>query len=114
MLDAVHEHLQYCSSLGLTQLEVNQEDGPFGARLYTEMRRQKGLPCHLTLNWYPEYPNVRGLVTGFGDDDLKLGAIKMLTDGGIGSAGALMLEDYENPVGTRGECNYTQEELDDW
>lgn len=112
-VDAVHEHLQYCSSLGLTQLEVNQEDGPFGARLYTEMRRQKGLPCHLTLNWYPEYPNVRGLVTGFGDDDLKLGAIKMLTDGGIGSAGALMLEDYENPVGTRGECNYTQEELDE-
>ena len=37
----------------------------------------------------------------------------MLTDGGIGSAGALMLEDYENPVGTRGECNYTQEELDE-
>ena len=25
----------------------------------------------------------------------------------------LMLEDYENPVGTRGECNYTQEELDE-
>ena len=41
-VDAVHEHLQYCSSLGLTQLEVNQEDGPFGARLYTEMRRHEG------------------------------------------------------------------------
>lgn len=74
---------------------------------------RRGCLGHLTLNWYPEYPNVRGLVTGFGDDDLKLGAIKMLTDGGIGSAGALMLEDYENPVGTRGECNYTQEELDE-
>ena len=33
----------HCSPLGLTQLEVNQEDGPFGARLYTEMRRQSCL-----------------------------------------------------------------------
>lgn len=112
-VEAVDDYLHYCASLGLTQLEVNQEDGPYGARLYQEIRRQKGLKCRLTLNWYPEYPNVRGLVTGFGDDELKLGAIKLLTDGGVGSAGALLNEPYANPAGTYGESNYTQEELDD-
>lgn len=112
-IDAVDDYMLYCASIGLTQLAVNQEDGPFGARLYQELRRQKGLKCRVTLNWYPEYPNVRGIVTGFGDDSIKLGAIKLLTDGGVGSAGALLYEAYNDPAGEFGETNYGQEELNE-
>lgn len=37
-----------------------------------------------------------GLVTGFGDDYLKIGAIKFVADGGIGARTAALSEPYEN------------------
>ena len=37
-----------------------------------------------------------GLQTGFGDDRLRIGAIKMFTDGALGPHTAAMFEPYEN------------------
>lgn len=111
-VEMLDEYLQYASSLGITQLAINQEDGPFGARKYQELRRVHGMKVRLTLNWYPPKSNENGIVTGFGDDTLRLGATKLLTDGSVGGATALLNVPYCDPEGGQGECNYTQEELD--
>jgi hypothetical protein len=43
-----------------------------------------------------------GLVLGFGDRWLRLGPLKVFTDGALGSATALMHSDYEGQLGNRG------------
>lgn len=52
-----------------------------------------------------------GLRTGFGDDFLKLGAIKFFADGSIGARNAALYEPYRDADGT-GKLNYEQSELD--
>ncbi|MFQ5794407.1 MAG: amidohydrolase [Candidatus Bipolaricaulia bacterium] len=51
-----------------------------------------------------------GLRTGFGGPFLKLGAIKIFTDGSIGAGNAALNEPYEDRDGT-GALNYEPEEL---
>jgi predicted amidohydrolase YtcJ len=43
-----------------------------------------------------------GIRTGFGDDMLRLGALKLFTDGALGSRTAAMFQSYENEPGNRG------------
>lgn len=112
-IDATNQYLEYAASQGMTQLHAYQEDNPFGIRMYQELRNQYGLKCRVSLNWYPEYPNIRGIVTGFGDDELKLGAVKFLSDGSFGGATAYLKEPYANPAGEYGECSFTQDQLDE-
>ncbi len=104
-VDAVHEHLQYCSSLGLTQLEDEIRGGrdPSGARLYTEMRRQKGLPCHLTLNCgYRRVSHMSAVGDGV-RGEMRFETRRQsrcFPTAASDRPVRLMLEDYENPVGT--------------
>lgn len=53
-----------------------------------------------------------GARTGFGDDWIKLGALKISLDGTLGSRTAAMLEPYSDDPGNTGVYRITQEELD--
>ncbi|HLT21486.1 MAG TPA: amidohydrolase [Thermomicrobiales bacterium] len=53
-----------------------------------------------------------GVRTGFGDDWIKLGALKISLDGTLGSRTAAMLEPYSDDPGNTGVFRISQEELD--
>lgn len=53
-----------------------------------------------------------GLKTGFGDNMLRLGSIKMFSDGGVGGATAALSESYSHQPGSRGILYMSQEEID--
>src|SRR5262249_20066351 len=53
-----------------------------------------------------------GLGTGFGDEWLRIGAIKIFSDGSLGARTAALREEYTDDPGNRGQLIFSQEELD--
>lgn len=111
-IQLMHEYLNECAAMGITQLHVYQEDNPDGIRMYQELRKKYGLPCRLTFNFI-EDEDKKGIVTGFGDEVLKIGAVKFLMDGSVGAATCLMNEEFTDKPGEFGQAAYTQEMLND-
>lgn len=110
-IEMMDEYLGWAASNGITQLHAYQHDNKDGIRLYQELRRKKGLKCRITFNFFPDTQNESNIVTGFGDDYLKVGASKFLIDGSIGSDSALMYEEYLDSPGEYGIMTHSQEEL---
>jgi len=54
-----------------------------------------------------------GFVTGFGNDWLKIGCIKMMMDGGMGGRTAALYEPYEGAGDSRGIIYMSQEKLNE-
>jgi hypothetical protein len=52
-----------------------------------------------------------GLLTGFGDDMLKIGPVKILADGSLGGQTAALKEPYADKPETSGMMLYTEKEL---
>jgi predicted amidohydrolase YtcJ len=55
-----------------------------------------------------------GLVTGFGNDMVKIGFVKILADGSLGGHTAALKKPYSDKPGTRGMILYSQKELDQY
>lgn len=53
-----------------------------------------------------------GYYPGWGDLHFRIGPLKLLTDGSLGSRTAYLTQDYKDSPGNCGICTYTQEELD--
>src|SRR5204862_2063810 len=53
-----------------------------------------------------------GMITGFGDEWLTIGAIKIFSDGSMGARTAALREDYADDLGNRGQLILCQDELD--
>jgi len=53
-----------------------------------------------------------GLRTGFGDERVRLGAVKIFTDGSLGARTAALEEPYKDDPTNRGVVIYSQEDLD--
>jgi len=53
-----------------------------------------------------------GLRTGFGDDMVKIGGVKILADGSLGARTAALAEPYDDDPSTKGMSLYSQEQLD--
>ena len=76
------------------------DEGTLGVRV------QMILPRHVL----PEMRTL-GLQTGFGDDMLRLGGIKIFADGTLGSQTAAMLESFENNPGNRGILTIPEQQM---
>ncbi len=86
---------------------------PAHIRAYAALHRQGKLKLRVYGNPEVKYMEsfiAAGLRTGFGDDFLKLGAIKFFADGSIGARNAALYEPYHDNAGT-GQLNYEQPEL---
>ncbi len=88
---------------------------PDEIRAFQELRRRKELPLRVFL--MPALENTDaflkfGFQTGFGDDWLKLGALKLFTDGSLGARTAALNEPYSDDPGNYGVLVHEQEELD--
>lgn len=86
---------------------------------FEELEKKGEVPFRLWQEW--EAPTVKDLEdvlkqpwrSGDGTDWLKLGNVKLYTDGSIGARTALLREDYSDDPGNRGIAVYPQETLDE-
>lgn len=87
---------------------------------YQEARRQRRLPVrtYMSLTGGPAgvmdkaFP--QGLMTGVGDEYLKVGSVKLFTDGSAGGKTAAMRHPYKCSCGSIGIFIYSDGELNDW
>ena len=96
-ITTIHE-IEGQSALHL--LQQLRDEGALGVRVQMILPRQV-LPQLRTV----------GLRSGFGDDLLSLGGIKIFADGTLGSQTAAMLESFENNPGNRGILTLPEQEL---
>ena len=96
-LTAVHDFDQRDCFMALQQLRL---DG----RL--RLRVTKSIPVELL-----EHAHALGLRTGFGDDLLRIGAVKAFMDGALGPRTAAMFEPYDGEPGNKGILNIDGEQL---
>ncbi|SES91135.1 amidohydrolase [Paenibacillus sp. NFR01] len=115
--NALRRGIAHALSLGLTA--VHTEDlrllGDIGTmlRLHRELREEGVLFRTHQLLFHSALPELAelGLAAGSGDEWLRLGAVKLFSDGAIGGRTALLELPYSDAPETRGIAIHTQEEL---
>ncbi len=101
---------------GITSLG-DQFPSANGLRAYQRLGRAGRLPLRLTFTVHCPNPTAlrtflrQGFETGFGDDRLKLGAIKFFVDGGITGAAGAFYDDYRHQPGNRGHLKLEPDEI---
>ncbi len=103
LLQAMQESIADLHKLGITGLHdqrlMTGDDGPIALRAYQQLRQNKQLALRLTTNiHHTQLPHAiaLGLKSGFGDDYLRFGFVKMFSDGSMGARTAWMLQPYED------------------
>ncbi len=84
----------------LRALQVLRERGSLGLRAVKNINKE----------WLPAALDT-GLRWGFGDDWIRIGALKIFADGALGPRTALMVEAYENEPENYGICVTDKEEM---
>jgi len=110
--DAIRTAARLAHSLGVTAIHdvVRIEH----IRAYQRLHRNGELALRVRMN--PPVEQLDSLIalgfsSNFGDEFLRLGAIKIFTDGSIGARNAALLEPYADSPHTSGKLNYPQVEL---
>ena len=102
LLTVVSAGIAKLHRLGITAIHDQRiKDGSEGAAMlaiYTALRQAAQLTlrvnCNIAAHHLPSLVNL-GLRSGFGDDYLRLGHVKVFSDGSLGSRTAWMLEPFE-------------------
>jgi len=79
-----------------------------------QMRERRTLKLRVTKNIPVELLDAAhslGLRTGFGDDWLRIGSVKVFMDGALGPRTAAMFQPYDGEPGNRGILNHDSEQL---
>jgi predicted amidohydrolase YtcJ len=97
-LTSVHVLLR--NSMCIEALQEARATGKLGVRVYM------GIPVELLDDLIH-----LGLKTGFGDNWLKIGCVKMLLDGSLGGRTAALKEPYADDPGNKGLLLYREDEL---
>jgi predicted amidohydrolase YtcJ len=114
--DAIAGVAANLSAFGITSLQ-DQFPSTAGLRAYQQLHREGRLPLRITFTVHcPDLPCVKsflrtGFETGFGDEWLKLGAVKFFVDGGITGAAGAFYDDYAHQPGNRGHLKVGHDEL---
>lgn len=113
-LDALRLGIQEAHRQGVTGVHDMDSSACFRALQLLQARGE------LTLRVYKQIQEeafrgalAAGLTTGFGNEWLRVGCLKLFADGSLGSQTAAMLHDYEGRPGYRGVATHTPEELDE-
>lgn len=83
-------------------------------QMYDELLNKEGknLRCHLLIDHhFLSRLSERKMYTGFGNEKLQIGAIKLFADGAFGQRTALLSEPYDDSPNHFGKAIYDQEEL---
>jgi predicted amidohydrolase YtcJ len=87
---------------------------PAEIRILQKLRKQGKLPLRVYLVVPVEFLDClidAGLVTGFGDDMIRIGGIKILADGSLGARTAALKQPYDDKPSTKGMMLYSQRTL---
>lgn len=104
------------SSFGVTSLQ-DQIPSTAGLRAYQHLQREGKLPLRLSFTVHcPNLASVKqflkyGFESGFGDEQLKFGAVKFFVDGGITGAAGAFYDDYAHQPGNKGHFKVERDEL---
>ncbi|MGD2146929.1 MAG: amidohydrolase, partial [Anaerolineae bacterium] len=103
LVDAMRDDIGLLHRLGLTGVHdhrlIGGTDGPLALRAYQRLHSLGGLSVRLWTGIAGEHLDeaiALGLRTGFGDDFLRVGHVKLFADGSQGARTAWMLEPYED------------------
>lgn len=103
LAQALQDGIAYLHTLGLTgvhdQRLMSVSESVQAWRVYQQLRAEQKLKFRLTANiHYSQLPHAvaLGLKSGFGDDYVRFGFVKLFTDGSMGAHTAWMLEPYED------------------
>ena len=111
-VDAVRVAMQRAHSLGITGIH-NMEGAP-ALRAFQELRRRGEWKLRV-LQQIPEVDLDAaielGIQSGFGDEWIRFGAVKIFADGSLGARSALMVDPYEGEPHNRGIAVSTAEHL---
>jgi len=99
--------------VGLTSIHCLADSSSEISALHA-MRKRNRLP--LRVNILPpeellESLAALGIKTGFGDDYLRIGPVKIFTDGSLGARTAALAEPYSDDLGNKGIMIFSQDEL---
>lgn len=108
---AILAGIKLAHRLGVTA--IHDIAKPEHIRSYTVLHQAQQLQLRVRLNLEAQHLDhliALGLRTGFGDDFVKLGAIKFFADGSIGARNAALHKPYRD-ADSFGKLNYDQSEL---
>ena len=87
------------------RMKDNAEEGPEALRLYQRLAAQGELPLRVSCNleaWHLDEVIMLGLQSGFGNEWVRFGHVKLFADGSLGARTAWMLAPYENDAHNSG------------
>lgn len=116
---ALKRGLDYCASLGITSIH-NMDGNFYQLELLDALRQDGNLICRVQVPWHqknyfaPErIDEAVEMRRRFNSDMLYSGRVKIFMDGVLESMTALMLDDYPNHPGNRGQPLFTPEEFNE-
>ncbi|WP_119391326.1 amidohydrolase [Taklimakanibacter lacteus] len=116
---ALRRGLAYCASLGITSIH-NMDGNFYQLELLDRLRKDGDLTCRVQVPWHqknyfaPErVDEAIEMRWRYNDDMLYSGRVKIFMDGVLESMTALMLDDYPNHPGERGQPLFTAEQFND-
>ncbi|WP_173427558.1 amidohydrolase [Mesobacillus campisalis] len=118
--NAMRQTIQFAMQRGLTSVHTNDPLYLGGLEqtwnIYNELLNgeQLGLRTNLLINHeFLKDLKDAGMYTGYGNDTLQIGAVKIFADGAFGRRTALLSEPYSDDSGNYGDAMYSQEQLYD-
>jgi predicted amidohydrolase YtcJ len=112
VVDAMREGQAYCWTVGLTGIHDFDGRSCFLALQNLHENQELGLRIVKNIPVYRlEHAVGVGLRSGFGDEWLRIGGIKIFADGALGPRTAAMVEPYENDPGNYGIVVTEKEEM---
>ena len=100
---AILEGLRHAHRVGVTGFHDCEDEQAFIA--FQRLAEADELPCRVTIHLAAGNLDAAmrlGLRTGFGNERLRIGGLKMFGDGALGSRSAYMLEPYSDDLQNRG------------
>jgi predicted amidohydrolase YtcJ len=111
--DAILAACRDAVKVGLTSIHCLVDSSSEITALHM-LRKRKSLPLRLSILPPRELLDslvALGIATGFGDDYLRLGPVKIFADGSLGARTAALTEDYSDDPGNKGITIFSQDEL---
>lgn len=112
-LDSLKKVCGQYAAYGVGTIHSNEIAQPEGTRTVKQLlaARQEGiLPVRVYVDYSKGSPNSLGIITGFGDDMLKVGSEKFFIDGSMNSHTAAVCEPYSCEPKTTGKLIYEKDE----
>ena len=121
MEEILRTAVAYAASRGLTSVQTNDvrsDNYEAMLRVYNKVLHEENAPLRAYLQCCFMDPDslkeffAAGHRTGEGDDYVKVGPLKLFTDGSLGARTAYLRQDYADEPGQRGISTLTQGDLD--